>query len=356
MIDTAIHHRPRPGRSGALLIVATGLSAMMLGLALAFVMNMRNEAGRSDGLTQDVRCRLMLHAAKCYLLESSRLGWGAQETMGWNDVRTHAIGPIPIDRDPIAANALWSAGTWPAPGSVVRCPIQRLTRPPFAVHPGPRNTFSDPKGQTSIGALDDALFNKHPVERVIYADPEPIVPVGDPSFATGFAAGDRTPVPGSEFQSWFRVYRETASDHDGDGSPFYDVINLNGGDPIEGGAAARPANASVFLVTAGAGASLGFRDWAEVVAAGKTAIFDSAGEFDRIRAAEAIRWYRLEWSPYHNMGSGKGLRANSQHTDINNLVSISGYSSNNGDAFYSVPYPFGHIRWVQRLDQEPPTW
>lgn len=327
-------------RRGTVLIVATGLAAMMLSLATAFVVSMRNESGRSQALTQDVRCRLMLHAAKCYILESSRLGWGDVETMGWNDVRNHAVGPIPIDRAPLPANAVWSAGTWPAPGSVARCPIYRQVRPRFAVRPGPLNTFSDDVNAAGTAVAIRDLYKQ--LAWPLAPDPAPVVPLTDPRFVTAFNAGDPSPVPGSEFQCWFRIYRETPADHDGDGSPYFDVIDLNGGSPIDG--AARPPNASVFIVTVGAGASLGFRDWAEVQASGMSDTFGASAEFNQIRSLETIRWFRLEWSPYDNKGLGQGLRK------------VQSPSQSSIECYYPAIHPFGHIRWVQRLDREPPSW
>ena len=51
----------------------------------------------------------------------------------------------------------------------------------------------------------------------------------------------------------------------------------------------------------------------------------------------------------NNMGTHKGLR----QRDINEVLPPDGGTFN---PFKHVPYPFGHIRWIQRLDQEPPTW
>ena len=58
-----------------------------------------------------------------------------------------------------------------------------------------------------------------------------------------YAAGDKTVRPASGGISWFRVYREKAADHDGDGRPWYDTVPLNGH--------------GVFIITCGGGGTLG---------------------------------------------------------------------------------------------------
>lgn len=81
-------------RSGSILILVVGLSMVLLGLAITFIMRMRADAQETNILVQEAQCRLMFHAAVMYLQESSRLGWG-EECYGWTDVRDGSLGPRP---------------------------------------------------------------------------------------------------------------------------------------------------------------------------------------------------------------------------------------------------------------------
>ncbi len=83
-----------PNRSGAVLIIVVGLSMVLLGVAVSFMVNMRSSAQETRFLLGEAQARLMLHAAMMYLQESSRLGWG-EETYGWTDIRDGSLGPRP---------------------------------------------------------------------------------------------------------------------------------------------------------------------------------------------------------------------------------------------------------------------
>ncbi len=363
-------------RAGALLIIVTGISALLLSLALVFLSTMRSEAAKVHAVMSDTQARMMLNAAICYVLETSRLGWGDQETQGWNDIRNHAVGPIPIDKDPTLGDPrepqhrVWRAGVWPAPGSVMREPMYAWTRPPSAVRSGPRNPIlvgpgsslqDDPgngdavringlHGQTgSYTSIDD-------IWRIASFDrPDPAAVV-DPTSA-GFAAGDAKPLSGSANRAWFRLYRESSGDHDGVGGPYYDVVNLNGGsgtDWFGTSAVDYPPNASVFLATCGAGATLGFRTWQEVIDAGATdAFLGDSSYFADLRSAETILWFRFEWSPFTGDYGPKGRR-----TDQLNPFQGSSIYNNGGywGWLLASPSQGGSISWVQRLDLEPPVW
>lgn len=373
-------------RSGALLIIVTGMAALVLSLGLAFLSVMRADGRHTLAVVQDAQARAMLQAAKAYILESSRIGWGDQETLGWNDIRNHAVGPIPIDRDPWAGpgdepeHRVWTAGQWPAPGSVLRAPMRVWTRPPFAVRPGIRNpvvaypsaadlpngsgiydhasgdgrmVLQNHNGMNWTGA---SLADSWRLGQFRNPDPQPLV---DPA-TVAWAQGDRLPRIRSQHLAWFRIYRETAADHDGDGVPFYDVVDCNGGSSPgrNGEARAHPPNASIFLVTCGAGASLGFRDWAEVVAAGATEVFNhEESQFNLVRSSETILWYRLEWTPMIGGSAGKGRRQASSSTAYHTGFSVSNALVYDvSAATYRSPAHFGSIRWVQRLDRKPPVW
>ncbi|MBA3683811.1 MAG: hypothetical protein H0W72_00985 [Planctomycetes bacterium] len=363
-------------RRGALLIIVTGLATLLLALSLAFLATMRSDGDRTREIVRDTQARIMLNAAISYVLETSRIGWGDSETQGWNDIRNHAVGPIPLNRNPEAgsltqpSNAVWAASpsSWPAPGTAMRTAMAVWTRPPVAVRAGSRNPIrigpglpiQDDVDETRIllAGLHGDVGSYRSVSEVWRAgsydrpDPEAVVdPRISAAAAAQFVAGDQRPRAGTAGRSWFRVYRETAADHNGDRDPYYDVINLNGGRGIDANGADRPypPNASVFVVTCGAGATLGFRRWTEVVAAGAQQSFlNQQTYFDQLRGTEIILWYRIEWSPqagdYGPMGRRKAYpRPNHSYFPIWNQIS-------------AMPSQAGSILWTQRLDREPPAW
>ncbi|MBA3686010.1 MAG: hypothetical protein H0W72_12345 [Planctomycetes bacterium] len=358
-------------RRGALLIIVTGMAALLLSLAMAFLSTMRSDGDRTRWVARDTQARMMLNAAICYVLESSRLGWGDQETQGWNDLRNHAVGPIPIDRDPGVGDPrqpthrVWTVGQWPAPGTSMRAAMAVWERSPSAVRPGPRNPIlvgpglplqddADERRILVAGLHGDSgsYRSLSDVWRIAsYDRPDPAAVVDPRTDPADFRSGDGRPRLGTSNLAWFRMYRESAADHDGDRSPYYDVLDLNGG---RGTAAdgttgvAYPPNASVFLITCGAGASQGFRDWADVVAAGATASFlDDPSYFSDIRSEESVLWYRIEWSAQTGDYGPKGRRQNQGWPYGGDEI---------WDQFFTMPSQGGSIRWVQRLDQEPPQW
>ncbi|MBA3683808.1 MAG: hypothetical protein H0W72_00970 [Planctomycetes bacterium] len=363
-------------RRGSLLIIVTGMAALLLALSLAFLATMRGDGDRTRKIMSDTQARMMLNAAISYVLETARIGWGAHETQGWNDVRNHAVGPIPLDRNPEAGSltqptyAVWAAAPseWPAPGTAMRAALSVWSRPPAAVRAGPRNPIhigpglplQDDVSPDSIrtAGLHGDVGSYRSVSEVWrmgsydHPDPEAIVdPRASAAAAVQFAAGDSRPRAGTSARAWFRIYRESAADHDGDGTPYYDVLDLNGGSGVDyqGNERPYPPNASVFVVTCGSGATLGFRRWSEVVAAGADLTFmGDQSYFEELRSAETVLWYRIEWSPltgdYGPMGRRKGYPLPNQGWfPIWNQIS-------------AIPSQAGSILWTQRLDREPPAW
>jgi len=177
-------------------------------------------------------------------------------------------------------------------------------------------------------------------------------------------------------RAWFRIYRETEADHDGDGTPWYDTMKLE--DPANG-----VHNHGVFIVTCGAGATEGYKDWAEASASGH---FQSQAFFEELRAQERILWFRVQWSPfvggggdyirdrYHITHKRSGweddgrLRWSDRH-DIQIFMSnlllqrdfrLQGEDDNQteGENFNKEPVvnTLGTIAWIERLEREPPNW
>lgn len=67
----------RQTRRGSLLILVSGLIAILVMLSLAFLQRMRAEAAGSDQVVADTQARLMMHAALCYLQEAARVGYAS---------------------------------------------------------------------------------------------------------------------------------------------------------------------------------------------------------------------------------------------------------------------------------------
>jgi hypothetical protein len=234
-------------RRGTILILVSGLSAILAALAFGFLSRMRIDGEEAAAMVGETQARIMLYAALSYVQEGSRLGWDDpatpehEESYGWVDVRDGRTGPCGRHGEPLA-----SSGAFPAVGHAARCVMQVMKRPPFAVSldltPNPM-------------VLDPTL----PWNRILNrTNPDPVPAVADP---LGFSAGDRSPrFPA---QAWFRVFRKA------------------------------PA---VFILTCGAGATRGWRTYDDAIAAGEGATFIDRSAFDALRDAEHLLWYEVEWT------------------------------------------------------------
>lgn len=436
-------------RVGSVLIIVVGLAMLILSLSLSYVMVVRSDIDEVRALSRDVQARAMLNAALCYIAEGSRIGWStvhhqdwstlpngyASETLGWNDIRNGAVGPIPY--------RVWTAsgaedapqevgggdsphrigratGRWPDLGSTVRQSLYAWQRPPYAIqlehNPirlhasqadlppqggwyrqgssiyGVNTPFTAANGQvTDHNSLHNwSTGDKYNGQAWRFAsqprpDPAPVA-----ATLAEFNAGDSRPRAGSNRAAWFRVYRELPSDHDGNGVPWYDTVNLNGD-------SATPPNGSVFIITCGAGGTQGFRDWNEVVAdlgsTGASEVFYDEATFWDIRRDETLLWYRAEWTAYTQQNlapwgalsvfRGPGIKpagvintpAGAQPIDplgqrgpINRQSMIMnawsagrqfwrmGANTSMRPVTWPSPLPFGSFRWVAALEREPPTW
>lgn len=363
---------PATHRSGAVLVVVAGMLAMLVTLAITFLFRMRQDVEEADLILQQTQCRLMLHAGMQFVQESSRLGYArdsdsngvlsaserAVEAWGWIDVRDGIIGP----RDQ-NGTALYSAGSWPAPGTVKRAPMFRYTRPPFAVVP---NMYPNQISDIDDTAVDPQCADTFGIP--LLANPDPM-PRGDPSFPafdpgagtataqfSAWERGDARPVDSTTGRAWFRVYRETGGEAD---RP----------------AAAGPAGAT-FIITVGSGGTLGFKDWTDVQNAGAESQFANDPQlFDSLRAGELRQWYRVAWTgavgggelrllfPLMGGKSGKqegnapGLagRWRSYHARAPVNVSRSRHAENNFSTAEPRNY-VGTITYIQRLRAPSIAW
>ena len=121
-------------RSGTVLIIVAGLSALLASLALAFLARQRSSQQETIWFEQDIQARIMLTAACSYIAEGSRIGYDNLlgpnhiEAYGWIDVRDGSVGPntrgaqasviIPLF-DEMSLIECWGSGgadrpAWPA--------------------------------------------------------------------------------------------------------------------------------------------------------------------------------------------------------------------------------------------------
>lgn len=429
------------GRRGSVLIIVAGLAMVILALTVAYLSVVRADVTEVKAVSRDAQARAMLHAALAYVAESSRIGWStvgttqtalpnrfAAETAGWNDIRNGAIGPIPrhvllapgvVEREPQAQGFNPSTGDstyrvgrgtgrWPEPGTAVRQSMYAWQRPPYAVNlagnplvihdsatdvpPSGGYHFSNyatardirginvPYGTGLVGNTGEPVhgYTNGNFWGVLWRftaqprpDPSPVATV-----LADFNAGDPTPRAGGRV-AWFRVYRERPDEHDGNGDPWYDTVNLNGDGSV-------PPNASVFVLTCGVGSTQGFRNWAEVVSelgvANATMLFGSESAFNDRRREEVILWYRAEWTALtqQNLAPWGALSFHYTHGSNNAFLSSLGdtrgsvevqptfktdgggnlrhFERNVMPVRMPASLPFGSFLWLQALDREPPTW
>jgi hypothetical protein len=325
-------------RSGTILIIVAGISALLAALALAFLARMRSDVEESQLLIQYAQAKIMLAAACNYVQETSRIGWDRypstptvdglaihEEAFGWIDVRNGETGPLDRAKAPFST----AAGEWPALGSHVRCPMYAMRIPPYAIK---LNAAFNPMVTKPPSSAADYCY---PLLR--YPDPQPMVDngwtkAGGPGSVTGsgyaaFAKGDPTPLPESQGKAWFRVFR------DGPGT---------------------------FLITCGSGGTQGFKTWTEILAEGEEDLFSNDRNlFESLRNSEIRLFYRIEWTAavtettYHNLQHEIGRDTDHYETWPPNASHT--WSSSRRTQTW-MKNPVGTIRWIQRLVTEPTHW
>ncbi len=308
------------GRHGSVLIVVTGLSALLATMALGFLLRMRSDAEEARLMTRELQARVMLAGALNYVQEGARLGWGG-ETFGWRDVRDGMPGPrgflgdhagttLVGALDPITGFGPGGAGTGVYPairGRAARCPMQPMRRPPFAVlarltpNPIPLSGPGDP----NLAAPWSQLIS--------YQVPDP-----SPAGATRaeFVAGDRAPLPVA-VPAWFRCYR---------------------------------SDIATFVLTCGSGASQGFRSWSEAVAAGQGGIFGDEAAFAAVRADETVLWFEAQWS--------ESVTGNTLFNVLYGCYHPRQFGNPNvyGEEQPNSRQQGGTFAYIQRLTGEPAQW
>ncbi len=371
-------------------------------------------------------------------------------------------------------------GGWPVPGSATRCPMAMCQTPPYAtqltmaynpVNPPVRygdSAWTTPwdretRSITSIwSAMQvvysnydnavtwpngwiDTIFNTSPGAAGASGakgmlDPQPVAETW-PAFRNGAVAPGATSgdwvheafdaagrpsggsqqlaiVPGTENQSWFRVYRETQKDHDcidnvgKPGTEWWDRVGLYDATAPRDPGTQKIRNWSVFIVACGAGSTRGYRFWddaeisrwesahglvpgtgraLEPVTAQESGLFTGESVFRDLYANSCIIWYRCEWSGMQSGGRTAAIYNDPiwrQATSAFEHQGVLGFGGANDheriwDAWTSGPPPYeftaqyattqatfgssdtrslspkvyaGNIAWLQRMDRDPILW
>ncbi len=326
-------------RSGFVLILVSGICLLLCGLILAFVARMRSEVAENQVLLRTTQARLMMAAACAYILESGRIGWetdtynpttgaaiGAarhEEAFGWVDVRDGSLGPKRLITDSsagFAAGSLANPGVFPRiGGKALRCPMAVRNLTPFALI-----------SNTAVNAIDPA---NGALPLLLRPDPQPVAM--DASTYTvdqaKFRLGDPALLPATTGLSWFRICRD---------------------------------GPATFTITCGGGATMGFKDWADVPVADRDRYFGGdlpAGEdlFNSQLAQEVRLWYRVEWNAAigHASPNQSGFNA-----AVDNYETGAYAAARYTKLEFSTPMlvssinAAGTIQWIQRLRTPPANW
>ncbi len=315
-------------RRGTVIIVVAGIAALLAALGLAFVGRMRVDVEETAEVEREVQARIMLVAACTYVLEAGRIGYDVpgtpdhEEAFGWIDVRDATAGPKLVD-DGVADDSRWPIG------SAQRFALHVQRKPPCAVRQDV--TYNPLRTQWTSDPLPpgDAQYG-----RPLFANPDPQPAIGngwpsavsDTNFAD-YLRGDPSPKARTVGRAWFRLYRDEAAR---------------------------------FVVTCGAGATHGWRDWAELDAAGHAADFQNDRVlFEALRVAEHRRWYRIEWSPAVTPPLATAQSwMHAEESNADNYIWRPYNASRNGDSHGQSQFraPMGTIRWVQCLREAPTRW
>jgi len=329
--------RNRAARTGTVLIVVAGISALLMSVTMAYLMNMRADLEESELVVREAQARLVLIAGLQYIQEASRLGWDRtptsgfppglgtpehEEAFGWTDVRDGSAGPKDKNGDllyDISSNRFPCIG-----GKAARFEFHALEQPSYAIKP----TFAPNP------APMDASLDWKDLVNFKYADPQPAAA----DWPT-FEVGRNQTRPESVGRSWMRIYR--------DKNPPLGAVSLNPEDPTT---AVEPAT---FTITCGAGATRGWKTFDDAALAGEGDQFNNdRAYFAMLRAQERILWFRCEWTSAVG-GSGMGVKV----TDGSwNLPSINQESYGGVGTWWVNRNLVGSILWIQRLEHEPTNW
>ena len=391
-------------RSGTILIIVAGISALMASLALTFMINARADVEEIEVTVRDAQARIMLVAACSYIMEASRIGWEPMnppadytkaptplstehaETFGWIDVRDGGLGPRietggiteadrtstslentdgnndryrvidsngnprPIDK-PMPANPPYDSrreGGQKFPiGVARRFPMHVLTRPPFAISPrvaeNPVNLAAPDNGRSYLRNPDPkpAIVTSPKVRTPVIG--APVIGAVDWTYGTAdeyneWAKGDTLGLIGSGINSKhvFKVRQDSV------GKSWFRLL--------------REKSGASFIVTCGAGGTLGYRDWNEV-GTDQSLFSNDPRFFESLRNSEVRLWYRVEWNAATTVPDMQFSQHWREHAFE---VSSATYTGGGPVMTYSGQWRAanmgGTIQMIQRLVHEPTTW
>lgn len=377
---------------GSILILVAGMAALLLSMTVAVLVAARSLAGPSIIVLAEAQNRITLGSALLYIQETSRMGWGSgpgDMSYGWTDVRDGSAGPCGQTDANGVPQPQYTGSAYPAEGGVFRGDLYAWQLPPCAISTNPspnplRLADADltqaawsaevskpaPADFTAFDARIQTGFDPYWLRASQRTQTDGVGPyVGQPvkdTWAAFISRSNLAPRPESIGLTWFRIYREKDSDRNGDGTPWYDTVPF--------------AGHGTFVVTVGAGGTRGYRFWngatdylngrtglpasstaqsaaIEPVTAEASGQFVDERTFRVARANERIAWYRVQWTANSSAGVDSLVntflgRGGGGVNYLNAMIARQGQMRD----LNITPHYGGAIRWIQRLEQEPPTW
>ncbi len=291
---------------------------------------------------------------------------------------------------------------WPNPGSVLRVDMYPYQVPPYAkqeratynaLHASFTDWRQDWQGFVDPLLKDGGSFDKvgagherfdEQWRQCVYGyghgalQPQPYYRYwrsngeGDSDYFGSFVAGKRRGGAGGAMakhahgqgKSWFRIYRETLSDHDGPTGEYPpDQVAIS----TRVSSGHQNKNWNLFVVSAGAGGTRGYRDWAEVTACGAQNEFaNSQALFEQALRRERRVWFRVEWSALQGgaFSPAKAAKPGAAVVVEKRGNNTPGAYTGNGAIISSADdmrrmlqtNPVGNFKWIQRLPEPPVRW
>ncbi len=401
-------------QQGFILIVVTGLAALMATMCLLMIVRSRHDRLAAEQVMAQAQARQMLAAACAYVLETARVGWDLssqssptwqqrysgvigsplagtgsafrlqpqlhpgpsptvfpndadnrvrEETFGWVDVRDGQVGPKTLDYD--------GEGDFD---------LRYDPTPRLHVSNDGSISFSRPDWPAIGGICRAAMYRwtrpPFAISPTIAPNQIDVSDPSDPAFGVPLLRNP-DPVP------WVDG-AQPPQPEDIFTSGGVDFLTHRRGDPRPVAGSMQRAwfrirrdGPDTFTITVGAGGTLGFRDWDEVKALREEALFMGQQAFfvDALRR-EIRQWYRICWTPAVPVGDARGtigIESSGHGGYLPDSQALPGYlplrsSDNYGNRMRrSNPWRFpvmsqpgtnvvnhgGTLSWIQRLQGSP---
>ncbi len=333
-------------RQGFTLLLVAGFTALIISMALVFVLRARLDTEESQAVLNRAQARIMLYAGCAYILEAGRIGWDVrsdhngdghddfhEETYGWIDVRDGLLGPkweayppadwmrFDTDGSGNLEGAEWESAVrdpglyrLPNPGlnnpdnpahydymrRQVWFPIGHHARYPMAVRMRPPHAIAQVASPNAIQA-DNPSAADFGMPYLRHPDPWPATgTIPTDSYIARAEAGTLSP-------------QDYSDAFDSNSAPSLDAARQRPETMNLGWFRVYRDGPDTFIVACGSGPTGGLKDYAEMItelqeqhgvnpATAAQYAFDqygvtNAAEFDRLAAREARLWFRVAWSP-----------------------------------------------------------